>query len=90
MLAYQPYIAHNHRIITDLAQARVRGYRHHPFTRDWWRYADIARPRPSAARGTCTIRRMKQRVFVGDRSTAAQKELWCTLCAVNAPCRLPR
>ena len=41
MPAYQPYIAH-HRIVTDLAQARVRGYRRHPFTRDWWRYADIA------------------------------------------------
>jgi ABC-type transport system substrate-binding protein len=42
MLAYQPYIAHHHRIVTDLAQARVSGYRRHPFTRDWWRYTDVA------------------------------------------------
>ena len=42
MLAYQPYIAHHHRIVTDLAQARVLGYRRHPFTRDWWRYTDVA------------------------------------------------
>ena len=42
MLAYQPYIAHNHRIVADLTQARVRGYRRHPFTRDWWRYTDVA------------------------------------------------
>lgn len=41
MLAYQPYIAHHHRIVTDLAHARVRGYRRHPFTRDWWRYTDV-------------------------------------------------
>jgi ABC-type transport system substrate-binding protein len=44
MLAYLPYIAHHHRIVTDLSQPRVRGYLRHPFTRDWWRYADLAGP----------------------------------------------
>jgi len=41
MLAYVPYIAHNHPITTDLTQPWVRGYHRHPFTNDWWRYTDL-------------------------------------------------
>ncbi len=40
MLAYVPYIAHNHRIETELMQAHVRGPLRHPFNRDWFRWAD--------------------------------------------------
>ena len=42
MLAQMPYIARFHTITTDLTQPRVRGYRRHPFTSDWWRFTDIA------------------------------------------------
>ena len=41
MLAYAPYIAHSHLLRVDLTQQRVKGYRRHPFTRDWWRFVDV-------------------------------------------------
>ncbi|QPF76133.1 bicyclomycin resistance protein [Roseateles sp. DAIF2] len=42
MLAYMPYLAHWHALRTDLCQPGVSGYRRHPFTRDWWRFVDLA------------------------------------------------
>ena len=42
MLAYVPYIAHNHPYSTDLMHARVRGHRSDLFTAHKWRYAGVA------------------------------------------------
>ncbi|WP_088280865.1 ABC transporter substrate-binding protein [Ideonella sp. A 288] len=48
-VAYMPYKVNSHRILTDLTQAHVFGYRRHPFMRDFWRYIDI---RPATGPGT--------------------------------------
>ena len=40
-LAYLPYKAHTHRILTDLAHPWVIGYKRHPFARDFFKYLDI-------------------------------------------------
>jgi len=42
MLAYVPYIAHNHPITTELLHAHVQGPLRHPFGGDWWRWLDVA------------------------------------------------
>lgn len=42
MLAYVPYIAHNHPITTDMLHAHVQGPRRHPFGGDRWRWLDVA------------------------------------------------
>ncbi|MDC8770060.1 ABC transporter substrate-binding protein [Paucibacter sp. hw8] len=39
--AYMPYKQHTHRILTDMAQASVQGYRRPLFWQDWWQYVDI-------------------------------------------------
>jgi len=44
MLAYAPYIAHNHPILTDLTHARVRMPARHPFSREWFVWADVQPP----------------------------------------------
>ena len=44
MLAYMPYIAHYHPLVTVLTQPRVRGYIEHPFTGGAWRCTDLASP----------------------------------------------
>jgi ABC-type transport system substrate-binding protein len=44
MLAYMPYMAHNHAIVTDLLQPGVRGPLRHPFNSDWFRWADVGVP----------------------------------------------
>jgi ABC-type transport system substrate-binding protein len=41
MLAYAPYRFHVHRIITDLAQPQVHGYRRPPFWLGWWQFVDV-------------------------------------------------
>jgi ABC-type transport system substrate-binding protein len=41
MLAYMPYMAHNHAIVTDLMQPHVRGPLRHAFNSDWFRWADV-------------------------------------------------
>ena len=41
MLAYMPYLAHNHAIVTDLLQPGVRGPLRQPFGSDWFRWADV-------------------------------------------------
>jgi ABC-type transport system substrate-binding protein len=41
MTAYMPYKFSAHRIITDMSQPWVVGYRRHPFMRDFWRFVDI-------------------------------------------------
>jgi ABC-type transport system substrate-binding protein len=41
MTAYMPYKYHVHRIITDLAQPWLVGYRRPPFSLDWWTFVDI-------------------------------------------------
>ena len=46
LIAYAPYRVHVHRILTDLAEARVVGYRRPAFWLDWWQYVDVE---PSAA-----------------------------------------
>ena len=40
-VAYMPYKASGHDIVTWLAQPRVRGYVPHPFMRDFWRHVDV-------------------------------------------------
>jgi hypothetical protein len=40
---------HVHRILTDLADARVVGYRRPAFWLDWWQYVDVG---PAAADAT--------------------------------------
>ncbi|WP_428503711.1 ABC transporter substrate-binding protein [Roseateles sp.] len=39
--AYAPYRARGHRLLTDLAQPRLIGYRRPPFWLNWWEYVDI-------------------------------------------------
>ena len=41
MLAWSPYIAHNHPVANDLAHPHVGGHRRHPFLSDAWRYTMI-------------------------------------------------
>jgi len=40
-LAYMPYKARGHRLVTDLAMPEVVGYRRPLFRQDWWQYIDI-------------------------------------------------
>jgi len=44
MLAYMPYMAHHHAIVTDLLQPGVRGPLRQPFGSDWFRWADVGLP----------------------------------------------
>jgi ABC-type transport system substrate-binding protein len=41
LAAYMPYMIHLHRVLTDLVQPWVVGYRRHPFTRRDWCWLDI-------------------------------------------------
>ncbi len=41
LVAYMPYKAHSHGIVTDLLQPRVSGHWRHPFMRDLWRYVAV-------------------------------------------------
>ena len=41
LVAYMPYKFGTHRILTDLTQPWLLGYRHHPSARDFWKYVDI-------------------------------------------------
>ncbi len=41
MIAYAPYKFHVHRIVSDLMQPWVFGYRRPPFWSDWWQYVDV-------------------------------------------------
>jgi len=41
LIAYLPYKQHVHRIVTDMAQPWVIGYRRPLFWLDWWQFADI-------------------------------------------------
>ena len=45
-VAYAPYKYHVHRILTDLAQPWVHGYRRPLFWHDWWHYVDIESVEP--------------------------------------------
>ena len=40
-VAYMPYKISGHRIVNDLLQPWVLGYRRHPYLRGWWQYVDI-------------------------------------------------
>jgi ABC-type transport system substrate-binding protein len=42
MLAYVPYLAHNHPVQTDLTHAHVRMPPRSPFARDWFVWADVS------------------------------------------------
>ncbi|CAN5882704.1 ABC transporter substrate-binding protein [soil metagenome] len=44
LVAYMPYKAHTHTILSDLLRPRVRGYSRHPFMRDLWCYVGVDRP----------------------------------------------
>ena len=48
-VAYMPYKASGHDVLTWLMQPRVQGYVPHPFMRDFWRHVDVA---PAAATPT--------------------------------------
>ncbi len=43
-LAYMPYKASGHDLLTWLMQPRVQGYVPHPFMRDFWRHVDVNAP----------------------------------------------
>ena len=47
-VAYMPYRLCVHRIVCDLMQPRVRGYRRPPYWLSWWAYVDVE-PRPPRA-----------------------------------------
>ncbi|HTT11992.1 MAG TPA: ABC transporter substrate-binding protein [Burkholderiaceae bacterium] len=44
LIAYAPYKDHVHRILTDLAQPWLRGYRRPLYWNEWWHYVDIEAP----------------------------------------------
>lgn len=50
LVAYMPYKARVHRVLTDMWQPWLVGYMRHPFARDFWRYVDIDIARESEAR----------------------------------------
>lgn len=41
MVAYMPYKLTTHRILTDMSQPWLLGYRRHPTVREFWKYVDI-------------------------------------------------
>ena len=41
MVAYMPYKFNTHRILTDVTQPWLLGYRRNPFAREFWKYVDI-------------------------------------------------
>jgi ABC-type transport system substrate-binding protein len=41
LAAYAPYKFHVHRILTDLTQPWITGFRRPPFWLDWWQYVDV-------------------------------------------------
>jgi ABC-type transport system substrate-binding protein len=41
LIAYAPYKFHVHRILTDLAQPWLQGYRRPPYWLTWWQHVDI-------------------------------------------------
>jgi len=41
LIAYAPYRFHVHRILNDLSQPWVIGFRRPPFWADWWQHVDI-------------------------------------------------
>jgi hypothetical protein len=44
LIAYAPYKNHVHRILTDLAQPWLHGYRRPLYWTEWWHYVDIDLP----------------------------------------------
>ena len=42
MLAYVPYIAHYHPVMTELRRPNVTGPFRHPYNGDWYRWVDVA------------------------------------------------
>ena len=46
MLAYVPYIAHYHPLMTELRRPQVSGPMRHPYNGDWYRWLDV---RPASA-----------------------------------------
>jgi len=46
-VAYMPYKASGHDLVTWLAQGRVKAYNPHPFMRDYWRYLDVSATAPA-------------------------------------------
>lgn len=46
LIAYAPYKNHVHRILTDLAQPWLHGYRRPLYWNDWWHYVDIESVEP--------------------------------------------
>jgi ABC-type transport system substrate-binding protein len=51
LIAYAPYKYHVHRILTDLTQPWVIGYRRPPFSQVWWQYVDIDQAQRNEAVG---------------------------------------
>jgi len=49
MVAYMPYKFHVHRILTDLAQPWLHGYRRPPYWLPWWQYVDVDAEQAQAA-----------------------------------------
>lgn len=50
LIAYAPYKNHVHRILTDLAQPWLHGYRRPLYWQEWWQYVDVEAPQATRAR----------------------------------------
>ena len=47
-VAWMPYKARFHTLVTDLAQRELKGYRRPLFWQEWWHYVDVETPTPGA------------------------------------------
>ena len=48
-IVHMPYKSHGHRMVTDLVQPWVIGYRRPLFWQDWWQYVDVLSGKDAAA-----------------------------------------
>jgi ABC-type transport system substrate-binding protein len=48
-IVHMPYKSHGHRMVTDLVQPWVIGYRRPLFWQDWWQYVDVLPAKDAAA-----------------------------------------
>ena len=51
MLAYVPYIAHYHPLMTELRRSHISGPFRHPYNSDWYRWVNVVAPASAAGNG---------------------------------------
>ena len=51
-VSFMPYKNHVHRIVTDIAQRGLIGYRRPVFWQDWWQFVDLESPSSSTPSST--------------------------------------